>query len=98
MIHQHEKVAELWREAEIRLLQSAPESREAIREDYVREAVRVLARPEFGGYLAADLSDLTRPADGAERQYIRRTFKRLLKRGELEKVAPVGEGMVLRLA
>ena len=100
MIHslsQHKRVAELWRETELHLLQSASEDREAVRESYIRKAVRVLQRPEFGGYVATDLSDLTRHADRVEALYIRRAFKRLHKRGEIEKVAPVGDGMVYRL-
>lgn len=101
MIHslnQHERVAELWQEAEIRLLQSAPEEQAEIYDGFVRRAVEVLERPEFGGYVATDLSDLTRHSeDRQRRQYIKKAFKRLHKRGETVKVAPVGEGMVFRL-
>lgn len=97
MIHQHEKVERLWRETAAKLAQADPEDREEIREGYVRDAVRVLESPD-GGYFVKDLSEITSPADRFEAQCIKRAFKRLHKRGELEKVAPVGDGMVFRLS
>lgn len=97
MIHQHEKIEMLWREAAAEVAQAGPEGREAARESYVREAVRALEEPD-GGYFVKDLSEITSPADRFEAQCIKRAFKRLHKRGELEKVAPVGDGMVFRLS
>ena len=100
MIHslnQHERVAALWREAELHLLQANPEDREAARERYVREAVRALESPEHGGFFSRDFSEIVGPADGVEQHYIKRAFKRLVKRGELVKVAPVEGGLLYRL-
>lgn len=91
------KVEGLWRQTAAALAQSDREDREAAREEYVRRAVRELESPEHGGYVARGLSELTRPTDEVERQYVKRAFKRLEKRGELVKVAPVEGGVIYRL-
>lgn len=90
------KIEMLWREAAAELAQAGPEDREQIRESYVREAVRTLEEPD-GGYFVKDLSEITSPADRFEAQCIKKSFKRLHQRGELEKVEPVGDGMLYRL-
>lgn len=99
MYNPQNMVEELWRETAAELAQEPePEGREQVREEYVREAVEVLASPTYGGYVVEDLSGITGPADRVERQYIKKAFKRLHKRGELVKVEPIGEGMLYRLA
>lgn len=93
------KVEEIWNQTAAELSQEPDlEDRKAAREEYVREAVEVLENSERGGYVTEDLAALTRPADEVERQYLKRAFKRLWKRGELVKVEPTGEGMLYRLA
>lgn len=98
MYNPESMVEELWRETAAVLAQEPePEGREQAREEYVRRAVRELESPERGGYVVEDLSGITGPTDEVERQYIKRAFKRLVKRGELVKVEPIGEGMLYRL-
>lgn len=91
------KIEALWRKAAAELAQADRDGREAVREGFVRDAMQTLQSPEQGGYVARDLSELTRPADRSERQYIKRAFKRLHRRGELVKVEPVGDGILYRL-
>jgi len=99
MDDQEGRIEGLWNQAAARIAQE-PErgGRDRIREEYVREAVRLLEDPDHGGYVVEDLSALTHPADRVERQYVKKAFKRLWDRGEIEQVGPFGEGMIYRLA
>lgn len=92
------KIEAIWSGTEVEIAQAYErESREAMREEYVRAVVRALESPEHGGYVARDISEIVGPADKVERQYLKRAFKRLVKRGELAKVAPVEGGLLYRL-
>ena len=94
----HYKIEELWRQTAAELAQEPErEPRQAIRERYVRETFMALEGPG-GGCVVKKLEDFTRPVeDRFEYRHVKLAFKRLLKRGEIERVERVGDGMLLRL-